>query len=240
MNTSAKEPMTNLRLDLGCGDCKKEGTLGVDMVTCPGVDYTLDIQNEPLPFSNGSVEYIHSSHFLEHLEDPSKVFLEVSRVCQDGAKLEFWTPYAWTNDAFLFGHTFSFTEELYLHLCCKYPEVWQKVLNARWILKEITYTVNPDTILEISREGVSLDFALKHYINIVSEIGFFVEVRHNYSGETPMPLRTFAFNRQDQRYPIKTTSKSSLLLKFEMAQALLKEMSIRNFIPLFMKRLKKK
>ena len=126
----------NFRLDLGCGNSKKEGTIGIDIEKADGVDYVLDIQNQPLPFPDQSVEYIYSSHFLEHIDNPGQVFQEVSRVAKNGAELEIWTPYAWTNDAFIFGHKFYFTEELYLHLCWKYPEIWEEIFQVpvqRWI-----------------------------------------------------------------------------------------------------------
>ena len=57
--------MQYLKLDIGCGGNKKPGTLGLDYVQQPGVDYVIDLQTEKLPFASRSVEYIHSSHFLE-------------------------------------------------------------------------------------------------------------------------------------------------------------------------------
>jgi len=105
----------NFRLDLGCGNSKKEGTIGIDIEKADGVDYVLDIQNQPLPFPDQSVEYIYSSHFLEHIDNPGQVFQEVSRVAKNGAELEIWTPYAWTNDAFM---DISFTlQKNFIYIC---------------------------------------------------------------------------------------------------------------------------
>ena len=225
----------NFKLDLGCGNSKKEGTIGIDIEKADGVDYVLDIQNQPLPFPDQSVEYIYSSHFLEHIDNPGQVFQEVSRVAKNGAELEIWTPYAWTNDAFIFGHKFYFTEELYLHLCWKYPEIWEEIFQARWTLREIVYVVHPSTILELHENGISLDFAIKHYINIVAEIGIFIEISHyNRPPVTTPPKESFAFTRYSERYPLKVNHKKeqqkSLLTKIRMAQALLKEMGLKNFV----------
>ena len=77
-----------LRIDLGCGSIKKEGTLGLDILAVPGVDYVLDIEKQPLPFEDRSVEYVYSSHFLEHTANFGDVFVQISRVCADGAQLE--------------------------------------------------------------------------------------------------------------------------------------------------------
>ena len=122
-----------LRIDLGCGIMKKEGTIGLDIAAHPTVDHVLNLETEPLPFADRSVAYVHSSHFLEHLRDPVPLFKEVSRVCRDGARLEFWTPYAWSGDAFVIEHTFYWAEEVYLHMCVKYFDYWVKRLNARWM-----------------------------------------------------------------------------------------------------------
>lgn len=88
-----------MRIDLGCGAAKKEGTLGIDAFQGPGVDYVHDIENQPLPFADRTVEYVFSSHFLEHLTEVARVFAEIGRVCTDRAELELWTPYAWHNNA---------------------------------------------------------------------------------------------------------------------------------------------
>lgn len=58
--------MNKLRIDLGCGSRKKEGTLGIDFQAEPGVDYVLNLQTESLPFPNRSVEYVHSAHLQLH------------------------------------------------------------------------------------------------------------------------------------------------------------------------------
>ena len=242
MNTKQAEKVTNLRLDLGCGSCKKEGTIGIDLEPAVGVDHVVDIQNQPLPFPDASVEYVHTSHFLEHLKDLVKVFQEISRVCQNGATLEIWTPYAWTNDAFIFGHEFYFTEEIYLHLCYKYPEIWQEILKARWVLKEIAYVVHPNTILELYENGISLDFGISHHVNIVTEIGVFIEICHdnNYPELIP-PKKSFAFTRYADRYLLKDSQKNNrqknVLTKISMSRALIKAMGLKNFIDFAKKRI---
>ena len=202
----------NLKIDLGCGSCKKEGTIGIDLFECSGVDYVLDIESESFPFKDRSVEYVYSSHFLEHIEDHGKVFKEISRVSKDGAILEFWTPYAWTNAAFIFGHKFFFTEDPYLHICKWYPEIWEKELGARWGLKEIVYIINPKILVELNQNKINLDFALKHYHNIAIEFGVIMEVRHEHQDMifNEEPLRSFSFGRLLERYPIKEKKSKGL------------------------------
>lgn len=202
--------MNNLKIDLGCGLNKKEGTLGIDILPSPNVDYVLDIQTEPLPFPDQSVEYVYSSHFLEHIENIGHIFTEVSRVCVDGGELEFWTPYAWSNAAFILGHKLYLNEDHYFHPCVWHPDFWEKVIKARWLLKEITYIINPGILVELYRKQISLDFALNYYKGVVAEFGVFIEVRKNYEGDILLPKRTFAVSRSSKRYPVQTNNIANL------------------------------
>ncbi len=196
--------MQYLKLDIGCGGNKKPGTLGLDYVQQPGVDYVIDLQTEKLPFASRSVEYIHSSHFLEHLSPNTVIplFCEISRVCIDRAQLEFWTPYLWTNSAFVFGHTSYWNEDHYMHLCVWFGDFWGQALGARWLLKEFVYVVDPRTLIELYRNKIQIDFALKHYQGIVSEFAVIIEIRHDYQEPSVYPKRTFTTNRFAQRYQL--------------------------------------
>ena len=202
--------MSNLKIDLGCGSCKKEGSIGIDIQAQPGVDFVLDLQVEPLPFADGSVDYVYSSHFLEHITNLANIFSEISRVCSDGANVEFWTPYAWSNSAFIFDHKLFLNEDHYLHMCTWFPEHWAKLLNARWLLKEFTYIIETETLIELYNNNISLDFALKYYKGIVKEFGTFIEVRNGYEGAAFQPIRTFATDRSSQRYPIEPNYKNNI------------------------------
>lgn len=194
---------TGLQIDLGCGAIKKEGTLGIDIAAAPGVDYVLDIESQPLPFADGSVTYVHSSHFLEHARNPTNIFPEISRVCADGARIEFWTPYAWSNPAFIPDHKFFFTEDTYLHICSWFADFWRNILGARWILNEFQYVIEPRILCYLKAKGISLDFALKHLHNIVTEIGIHITILKTKEDVASPPLRrTFSTGRFAPRYEV--------------------------------------
>lgn len=194
---------TGLRLDLGCGSVKKEGTLGIDLHWSPGVDHIVDLETQPLPFGDQSVSYVHSSHFLEHIRDPTRIFAEVSRVCADGAQLELWTPYAWSNAAFIIDHKFFFTEEVYLHMCVWFTDFWGRILGARWVLEEFQYVIDPRTLCYLRAKGISLDFAVRHLHNIVTEFCAHISVsRRDGEGAPPPVRRTFSIARSAPRYKI--------------------------------------
>ena len=153
------------------------------------------LTREPLPFGDRSVSYVHSSHFLEHIEAVLPLFAEINRVCVDGAELELWTPYAWSNAAHVFGHVTSFSEETYLHLTW-YSSFWRQSLGAYWIFAEIRYVIDPEILVYLHRRGMSVDFAVKHLKDVAREFGIFVTVRH-VEKEPPLPKirRTFSTGR---------------------------------------------
>jgi len=75
-----------LKLDIGCGKNKKPGYIGIDQYKMDGVDIILDVGKDKLPFEDGTVVEIHSSHFLEHLTSKERChFLnEAHRVLKKG------------------------------------------------------------------------------------------------------------------------------------------------------------
>lgn len=210
--------MSYLKIDLGCGSRKKEGTLGIDAWPLPDVDYVLNLEKDPLPFDDASVDYVYSSHCLEHLIQIPKLFAEVSRVCIDGAQLELWTPYAWENSAFIFDHRTFLNEDHYMHFCVWEIGYWQEYFKKRWILKEFTYIIDEKIIVELYKNKINLDFALRYYKGIVREFCAHIEVRSDYQGETVLPQRTFAFDRNSEKYPIE----SSFSLNGDRAQEIQK------------------
>lgn len=192
-----------LKIDIGCGNKKKEGCLGVDYVQAPAVDYVLDVNQERLPFDDESVEYVYSSHVLEHLESPNHLFQEIGRVCCDGAKIEIWTPYGFSNQAFLYGHKTFLTEEVWLNFCYTYRDLHQDILKGRWLLKQINYVVLRDVELELRRQGVSLEFALKYFKSVVFEFGVELEYRKALETAPTLPVQTYSHTRDGERFPLK-------------------------------------
>ena len=90
-------------VDLGCGGNKKEGHVGVDLLEGEGIDIACDVTNG-MPFADGEVEEIFSSHFLEHI--PKKavrpLLKECYRVLQPGGQLILVVPdLIWVLEKFL-------------------------------------------------------------------------------------------------------------------------------------------
>jgi SAM-dependent methyltransferase len=83
-------------VDLGCGFRKHPGSLGVDIAPLPGVDVRADI-TRTLPFRDSSVDEVHASHVLEHLDDLVSFLNEVYRICKPGGLVHFRFPHGSSN-----------------------------------------------------------------------------------------------------------------------------------------------
>ena len=83
-----------MKIDLGCGEHKTEGLLGIDIVQRPNVDIVHDLSLFPYPFEDNSVEFIQAHHVLEHVPDFIKTVEELCRICKDNSIIEVRCPHA--------------------------------------------------------------------------------------------------------------------------------------------------
>lgn len=62
-------------VDIGCGTNKrKDGEwIGIDIIKFDGVDIVMDAGKKKWPFKDESVDEVHASHFVEHLEPMERV-----------------------------------------------------------------------------------------------------------------------------------------------------------------------
>lgn len=104
------------RVDLACGNNKKDGYYGIDIDKYDFVDHVLDLRFNKLPFEDEQLTDVYASHFLEHLTFEENLFLfnEVYRCMKTGGIFEVIVPHGmsyagmvdlshktfWTEDTF--------------------------------------------------------------------------------------------------------------------------------------------
>lgn len=69
-----------LKLNVGAGYTKIDGFVNIDSVQTGIIDYVMDIEKEPLPFEDNSVDEILAHEVLEHLSDLIFPMNEMHRV----------------------------------------------------------------------------------------------------------------------------------------------------------------
>ena len=82
-----------MKLNIGCGNKKINGYIGVDKFKCLAADYICDIENEKLPFEENSITSIILDNVIEHFYDIPKVIDELVRVSQKGTNIKIITPH---------------------------------------------------------------------------------------------------------------------------------------------------
>ena len=89
-------------LDLGCGDNKVEGAIGLDNVALSGVDIKHDLLDFPYPIENESYDIIYIRNVIEHfyLNDIKKIFNECSRILVFDGMLHITVPHVFSISAF--------------------------------------------------------------------------------------------------------------------------------------------
>jgi SAM-dependent methyltransferase len=80
-------------LDLGCGNRKRPGAVGVDINDRTAPDVIHDLNVFPYPFSDSSFDEIYLDNVLEHLDDVIRVMEEVYRISAPGASVKVIVPY---------------------------------------------------------------------------------------------------------------------------------------------------
>lgn len=85
---------TRLRvLDLGCGNKKREGAVGIDFNSRTAADVIHDLNDFPYPLEDCSFDEIYLDNALEHLDNVIRVMEEVYRICKPGGLVKVIVPY---------------------------------------------------------------------------------------------------------------------------------------------------
>lgn len=143
-------------IDIGCGRKKITGSIGIDFSELSDADILLDLNTERLPFEDNSVDFIYSSHTLEHLSKDGffNVMSEMYRILKPNAQVKIVVPYFgvqanWANpyhnnDISFNEHTFRFFSSDYSTDALS-PEEYRTPSCPQWGLR---YSANSELAIE--------------------------------------------------------------------------------------------
>ena len=166
----AKTPPALLKLDLGCGQSKREGFVGVDRLPLEGVDQVVDLDVYPWPWANDSVAELHCSHFVEHVRDLVAFANELGRILVSGGTALIIAPYytsmrAWQDPT----HVRAISEASFLY--------WNKDWRTANKLDHYPITCDFDFHYAYAlapelttRSQEYRDYAIKHLWNAVQDL----------------------------------------------------------------------
>ena len=159
-----------IKLDIACGSRKREGFVGIDAASIPGVDIVHDLEIFPWPIESESVEEAHVAHYVEHTRDLIAFMNELYRVMRPGAVCTVIAPYytsirAWRDPT----HTRAISEETFLY----FDATWrrQRGLDHYPIRCDFACTFGLGLYPEWTKKNPDeLKFAVRHYWNVVTDI----------------------------------------------------------------------
>jgi SAM-dependent methyltransferase len=81
------------KLNLGCGQFRKEGYVNLDVSPLAMADVIHDLEVFPYPFAEHTFELIEADHILEHLSHPFRVMAELHRITKPGGQIRISVPH---------------------------------------------------------------------------------------------------------------------------------------------------
>lgn len=88
-------------LDLGCGNKKRPGALGIDFNDRTQADVIHNLNDFPYPLEDQSFDEVYIDNTLEHLTHPLSVMEEVYRITRPGGVVKVIVPYFRSAYAFI-------------------------------------------------------------------------------------------------------------------------------------------
>lgn len=144
-----------MNIDIGCGQLKQAGFIGIDRTPQEGVDIVCDL-NDGIPLEDDTVDLVLASHILEHLGDTVKIMHEIWRVCKHGAQVAIAVPHfqslgAWSDPT----HLRPFTEATFCYFDPSHPLYSIYKFKARFKIRNIQWTTlgNIEAILIAVKDG---------------------------------------------------------------------------------------
>ena len=132
-------------LDLGCGNKKIPGAIGVDFNDRLAADIVHDLNVFPYPFQNNEFDEIYLDNTLEHLDEVMQVMAEVHRICKKGGIVKIIVPYFRSRWAFIDPtHKHYFTVDSFAYFDPNHPICKQYDYTKAYF--HITQTIFNETL----------------------------------------------------------------------------------------------
>ncbi len=131
-------------LDLGCGQRRLAGAIGVDLNPLSAADVLADLDHVPYPFTSNTFDMIWCDGIIEHLNDVVQVMEELHRIAKPNALIVIITPYFTSVDACTDPtHRHYFSARSFDYFTGEFPEYRFYARGARFAKKRFEITFWP-------------------------------------------------------------------------------------------------
>ena len=194
-----------LVLDIGCGRKKIAGAIGIDFSSMSDADIVIDLNHDYLPYDDNSVDFIYSSHTLEHLtlDGFFHIMKEAYRVLRPGSQFKIVVPYFMSslnlanpfhnNNVCFNEHTFRFFSS---DVDCEAiaPQEYQTPSCPQWGLR---YSANSEIAIEFKTLHVEKFYfpkyarlSLEDKIRLSSQkINVVEQISYSLQAIKPLPIK---------------------------------------------------
>ena len=141
--------ISETKLDIGCGNKKKQGFIGLDVRPTLQTDYVCSLQEAHNIFPYGTVDEVYSRRVFQHIPDDVVAFKEVAKLLRVGGRATIIVSgyRAWLYYHLWWKHTH------YLYPCCHLytkERLKRKLTKAGWSLAHkgglsFTFVIYPTT-----------------------------------------------------------------------------------------------
>lgn len=161
-----------LRLDLACGNNKREGFLGIDISEDTQADIIYNLEQYPwTPCDDNSVYEIFCSHYIEHTINIKSFMEEIYRILIPKGIVTFIAPYYssvramqdFTHKRFISENTFLYFNKDWIQA----NKLEHYNINCNFAINYIKYIYAPEWR---TRAEAAKEYARKYFINVVMDI----------------------------------------------------------------------
>jgi SAM-dependent methyltransferase len=159
-----------VKLDIACGQNKQEGFIGIDQCVLPNVDIVHNLELFPWPIESNSIDEARCVHYIEHTSDLIAFMEELYRILKPNAQCTLSAPYyssirAWQDPT----HKRAISEASFLYFNKNWRE--QNKLDHYNIKCDFDFSYGYVlTPAWSTRSDEARNFAITHYINVISDI----------------------------------------------------------------------
>lgn len=157
-------------LDVGCGQNKFPGAIGIDSNRRSHADIIHDLGVVPYPFGDDEFDEIICRHVIEHVPDVLGLISELHRITKAGGRIEIVTPHYtnpdWPTDPTHRNHFNSYSLNCFMPERAPFPfytEVELKPISTYVSLANLWKVLGLEFIVNLDQRWPSLRFTRKFW-----------------------------------------------------------------------------
>ena len=168
------------KINLGCGHNHLNGFLNIDKFMSNKPDVCCDLEHG-LPFKDNSIDEVFAIHVMEHISNLMNLMRDIYRVCKNGVKCFFVTPYKTSFEAMGNPHHLRVFDEWSWYYFT--PELYDNPTTSGYAYMGLDFTFKIDKIELIPYpeflNDKELDWKKNHWWNVIREVHGYLEVVKN-------------------------------------------------------------